>query len=180
MRGDVRFATVVLAAGLALAVAGCGSSNSSSSQSSSSGTANSGHFSAGLVTDVGGLNDKSFNHDAYLGLQAAHTRYGVATSVTESHAETDYVPNLTNYAKSRTGITVAVGFLMESAIYSVANPYSKASFAIIDGAGTVALGVTVAVGGLSAGAAGPAATRAFNSSMSCCACVNCCTRRSIR
>src|SRR2546430_14725611 len=67
-------------------------------------------FKIGLVTDTGGLNDKSFNHTAAVGLsKAASTgnicsslscknELGVQGDVTESHVGSEYVPNLTNYA----------------------------------------------------------------------------------
>lgn len=100
-------------------------------------------FTVGLVTDVGGLNDKSFNHLAYLGLLAAKHRYGVLTRVVESHAQTDYVPNLTHFAQQHTGLTIAVGFLMQSAIYAVAKAYPRQKFAIIDGAPNDAKGNVV-------------------------------------
>jgi len=100
-------------------------------------------FTVGLVTDVGGLNDKSFNHLAYLGLQAARAKYHIVARVVESHAQTDYVPNLTHFAQQHSGLTIAVGFLMQSAIYSVAKAYPRQKFAIIDGAPNDAKGNVV-------------------------------------
>lgn len=90
-------------------------------------------FTVGLVTDIGGLNDKSFNHLAYVGLQTAETQYHVVGRVIESHSQADYVPNLTNFASHHYGLTIAVGFLMEAAIYQVAKQYPNQKFAIIDG-----------------------------------------------
>lgn len=99
-------------------------------------------FSVGLVTDVGGINDKSFNHLAYVGFQSAEVRYHVKGSYVESHAATDYVPNLTYYARRNSGLTIGVGFLMESAIYQVARAYPQRKFALIDGAPSDAKGNT--------------------------------------
>ena len=100
-------------------------------------------FTVGLVTDIGGLNDKSFNHLAYVGLGEAETLYHVTGQVIESHTAADYIPNLTNFAQRRTGLTIAVGFLMQGAIYTVAKQYPGQRFAIIDGAPANAKGVTV-------------------------------------
>ena len=86
----------------------------------------------GLVTDVGGLNDRGFNHLAYLGLQKAQTDLGVHGDVTESHAASDYVPNLTNYASKKYDLVIAVGFLMASAVGQVSEQYPNVKFAIID------------------------------------------------
>ncbi len=88
----------------------------------------------GLVTDVGGLNDKSFNALANQGRQDAEKDLGVTTSVTESKKQEDYVPNLTNYAQQGYDLVIAVGFLMTNATWKVAKQFPKVNFAIIDGA----------------------------------------------
>ena len=68
-------------------------------------------FSACLVTDIGGLNDKSFNHLAYVGLQHAQ-RAGIKGRVIQSKSGSDYIPNLKACVQSGAGITIGVGFLM--------------------------------------------------------------------
>jgi basic membrane protein A len=98
-------------------------------------------YTVGLVTDIGGLNDKSFNHLAYVGLGEAETLYHVRGQVIESHSPSDYIPNLTNFAQRHTRLTIAVGFLMQGAIYTVAKQYPTQKFAIIDGSPTNAKGV---------------------------------------
>lgn len=94
----------------------------------------------GLVTDIGGLNDKGFNHLAYLGLQKAITDLSIQGDVTESHSGNDYVPNLTNYASKGYDLVIGVGFLMQAAIGQVSGQFPNVHFAIIDGAGTDANG----------------------------------------
>jgi basic membrane protein A len=88
----------------------------------------------GLVTDIGGLDDKSFNHLAYVGLQKAASDLGVETKVEESHSPSDYVPNLQALAAQKYDLVIAVGFLMDSAIKKVAKAYPDTHFAIIDDA----------------------------------------------
>ena len=56
----------------------------------------------GLVTDIGGLDDRSFNFLANLGLERAEEELGVDGRVLISKADADYVPNLTSLAKART------------------------------------------------------------------------------
>lgn len=90
----------------------------------------------GLVTDIGGLNDKGFNHLAYLGLQKAQTDLGIQGDVTESHTGDEYVPNLTKYASKGYDLVIAVGFLMQTAVGTVSGQFTKVHFAIIDGVGT--------------------------------------------
>lgn len=88
----------------------------------------------GLVTDVGGLNDKSFNSLANQGRLDAEKDLKVTTSVTESKKQEDYVPNLTNYAQQKYDLVISVGFLMTNATWKVAKQFPDVKFAIIDGA----------------------------------------------
>jgi len=106
----------------------------------------------GLVTDTGTLADKSFNHLAAVGLaRAASTgnicgkltcsgQLSVQGDVTESHANSDYVPNLTNYATRGYDLVIGVGFLMAEAVGTVSGQFPSIHFAIIDGLGTDAKG----------------------------------------
>ena len=88
----------------------------------------------GLVTDVGGLNDKSFNALANQGRLDAQSQLGVSTSVIESKKQEDYVPNLTTFAQQNYDLVIAVGFLMTNATWKVAKQFPNVKFAIIDGA----------------------------------------------
>jgi basic membrane protein A len=97
-------------------------------------------YKIGLVTDIGGLNDRSFNHLAYVGLEKAKTDFGIVDSVTESHSGNDYVPNLTSFASKNYDLVIGVGFLMQEAMGTVSGTFPNIHFAIIDGAGTDAKG----------------------------------------
>jgi basic membrane protein A len=97
----------------------------------------------GLVTDIGGLNDKGFNHLAYVGLTNAEQQLGIKGDVTESHTGDDYVPNLTNYATKGYDLVIAVGFLMGPAVGQVSQQFPNTKFAIIDSDPTDANGNSV-------------------------------------
>jgi basic membrane protein A len=86
----------------------------------------------GLVTDIGGLNDRSFNHLAYLGLQKAQSQLGVEGRVLESHSNADYIPNLSTLAQQGYDLVIGVGFLMSDAIDTVATKFPNTKFMIID------------------------------------------------
>ena len=94
---------VLLLAALALLAAGCGSKKKNAAPSTtapattapSSGSS----FKVGLSTDTGGLNDRSFNHLAYLGLQRAGRELGVQTRVVQAQSPADYIPNLSALAR---------------------------------------------------------------------------------
>ena len=98
---------------------------------SSASAAHKASFTACLVTDVGGLNDKSFNHLAYVGLQLAQT-HGIKGRVIQSKSPADYIPNLKACVQSGAGITIGVGFLMTDAMDAIASAYKSNKFAIVD------------------------------------------------
>jgi basic membrane protein A len=120
------------------AVAACGSSNNSSSGSSSSSTSTAAKPAAGknlkigLVTDIGGLNDRSFNALANKGLQDAKQQLGITGRVLISKSNADYVPNLSTLAQQNYDLVIAVGFLMSDALDTVASKFPNVKFAIID------------------------------------------------
>ena len=91
----------------------------------------------GLVTDVAGLGDKSFNFLAGEGLKQAKKKYGVEGDVTVSKSNSDYVPNLTKYALKGYDLIIAVGYLEEQAVGQVAKKFPDVKFAIIDDSVTV-------------------------------------------
>jgi basic membrane protein A len=98
---------------------------------SSASAAHSAKFSACLVTDIGGLNDKSFNHLAYVGLLHAQ-RAGVKIRVIQSHSPADYIPNFKACVQWGAGVTIGVGFLMTDSLDAIATAYPHNKFAIVD------------------------------------------------
>jgi basic membrane protein A and related proteins len=86
----------------------------------------------GLVTDIGGLNDKSFNHLAYLGVTEAQKKLGVQITVLQSKSGSDYIPNLSTLAAQHDDLVIAVGFLMGDAVKAVSAQFPSTKFAIID------------------------------------------------
>jgi basic membrane protein A and related proteins len=130
---------------LALVLGACGSSSSSStsaagggSSTSSSSSASGGSFKVGLVTDIGGLNDKGFNHLAYTGLLLAESKLGIKGTVLQSTTPADYLPNLTKLAQAGNNLVISVGFLMAAATAQVAKQFPSVHFAIIDNPASVA------------------------------------------
>jgi basic membrane protein A and related proteins len=85
-----------------------------------------------LVTDTGGLNDKSFNQSAYEGLKKAQKDLGIEGRVVTSTTGSDYIPNLLSCVKGGADLTIGVGFLMADAMNTVATSFPNSKFAIID------------------------------------------------
>jgi basic membrane protein A and related proteins len=87
---------------------------------------------AAMVTDIGGLGDKSFNDLANQGLEKAKSELGTEVKVLESKAPTDYESNLTNLATAGYSPIFAVGFLMTDTVSKVSTSFPDVTFAGID------------------------------------------------
>jgi basic membrane protein A len=121
---------------LGVVAAGCGGDDSSGSSSGSGAAATSTPekkaIKVGLVTDIGGLNDRSFNQLANQGLEKAKSELGVDGRVLTSKSNADYVPNLSTLAQQGYDLVIGVGFLMSDAMDTVATKFPNTNFAIID------------------------------------------------
>jgi basic membrane protein A and related proteins len=125
------FLTALLAvmAALALGLSACGSDDD---DGGGGGGEEGEAVKAGVVTDVGGLNDRSFNALANKGRLQAQKELGAQTRVLISKANGDYIPNLTTLAQQGYQIIVSNGFLMADATNTVASKLPNTNFAIID------------------------------------------------
>ena len=123
---------VTLVAFLAVAAVGCGSTKKSADTTTTSTTTPASSFKVGLNTDTGGLNDRGFNHLAYVGLQNAARDLGVHTRVVQSAAPSDYIPNLSALAQQGYNLVIGVGFTEIDALKAVAKTFPKTHFAIVD------------------------------------------------
>ena len=81
-------------------------------------------FKAGLVTDVGTVNDGSFNQFADEGLKAAEACFGIETDFIETANQADYNNNLTTILSSDPDVVITTGFLLADATlkFAKANP----------------------------------------------------------
>ncbi len=120
---------------LAMLLAACGSTTSGGGTPTPSHPA----IKVALVTDIGGLNDRSFNQLAYAGYKKAEAQYGFTEKVIQTQSQNDYVKNLTLAAQSA-DLVIAVGFLMQVPLDQVAKTYASKKFAIVDGCATLTIG----------------------------------------
>jgi basic membrane protein A len=120
----------------AFGIAACGSSSNDNGGGSSSSSASSApqgkKIKVGLVTDIGGLNDRSFNQLANKGLQDAVKQLGITGRVLISKQNSDYIPNLTTLATQKYDLIIGNGFLMADAVETAAKKFPQQKFAIID------------------------------------------------
>src|SRR5579859_4976184 len=135
------WATMALAVSAALAIAGCGSSSSPASTSSTTASApassapatTAAKFLGCMVTDTGGIDDRSFNASSWAGMQAAAAADpNVSVKFLQSTTQNDYTLNINTFLHANCGIVVTVGFLMGSATEAAAKANPKQKFAIVD------------------------------------------------
>ena len=112
------FATLVALLALSLLVAGCKPIGEG--------------LQVGMVSDVGGLDDASFNQNTWEGLVMAQDDLGVAAQFIESQAQADYEKNITEFGEQGYDMIITVGFLLGDATAKMAEVYPDISFGIID------------------------------------------------
>ncbi len=119
---------LIAAAGTILSA--CGSSD----KANGSGSKN---FTVGMVTDIGGVDDKSFNQSAWEGIQAFGKDNGLTKGKSgfdylQSKSDADYTTNLNKLAREHFDLIYGVGYLMQDSISEIADQRKDTNFAIID------------------------------------------------
>ena len=145
MRGKqwLLWAALIAVLALATVAAGCGGDDDEEAADTTAAPAETGGdtgdagaggeaIRVGLVTDIGGLNDRGFNSLANQGLERAADELGVETRVLESKSDADYIPNLSQLADDGYDLIISVGFLMGEATHKAAEEYPDTNFAIVD------------------------------------------------
>ncbi len=100
----------------------------------------------GMVTDMGGVDDRSFNATSWAGVSKAIEELGVEGTYLESQQQTDYATNISQYIDQGADLIVTVGFLLadDTTAFAAENP--ETNFAIVDfpSVGSNVLGLTFA------------------------------------
>ena len=115
--------TMIMSVGL---LVGCSSDDS---------TASDDIITVGMITDVGGINDESFNQTSWEGLQAVEKELGkdkVNVKYLESKQEADYTTNIEQFVDEETDLIIGVGYKLAGAIETAAKNYPDQQFAIVD------------------------------------------------
>lgn len=126
----MRIASIFAVGGLVLsAAAACGEAPDDDKNAGSGAK----KYSACMVTDVGGIDDKSFNTSAWKGLQEAKAANdNIDIKFVASKAEADYEPNLTQFVNQKCDFILAVGGLMANATSKIAKANPNQQFGIVD------------------------------------------------
>ncbi|GAA2231916.1 BMP family ABC transporter substrate-binding protein [Herbiconiux moechotypicola] len=117
------------AAALALALAGCAAPPTASDTTS---TATASDYCARMVTNSGGLDDRSFNQSSWEGLERAQEEFGIDAQVLVSTGETDLAPNVTQAVQSGCAFVLTVGYELADATAAEAEANPGTHFAIVD------------------------------------------------
>ena len=158
-----RFLAMAMSAVMVLSLAACGGnadnkkeSNASASKASttastasvsktdsasktSSTTTDKSELKIGLITDVGGIHDHSFNETSWKGLEKAKTDFGVEINYLESKTDADYTSNIETFVDEEYDLIVCVGFKLAEATKKAAEAHPETKFAIIDDASNASL-----------------------------------------
>jgi basic membrane protein A len=135
------WAKAALAVSATLVIAACGSSTSSapsgggtsSTPASTSTASTTAKFLGCMVTDTGGIDDRSFNASSWAGMQAAAAANpNITVKYLQSATASDYTPNINTFLSQKCGIIVTVGFLMGPATEAAAKANPSQKFAIVD------------------------------------------------
>lgn len=124
-------ASLVLALSLSVVLAGCGKNEEKAANEGAT-TGTKSDMKIGMVTDVGGVNDKSFNQSAWEALTAVKKDTGAEVAYLQSKDKTEYTPNLNKYVKGGYALTWGIGFDLGDDIKKVADQNPDAKLAIID------------------------------------------------
>ncbi|WP_066065129.1 BMP family lipoprotein [Neobacillus soli] len=127
--------SLVLAAGTLLGA--CGKSNDNKSTDTSKSGGKEKNFTVAMVTDIGGVDDKSFNQSAWEGLK----NYGKENGLNKgkdgydylpSQSDADYATNLNTLVRQGFDLVYGIGFLMPDAVETIATQRKDSKFAIVD------------------------------------------------
>ncbi|WP_077358204.1 BMP family lipoprotein [Virgibacillus halodenitrificans] len=127
--------------GLSMVLAACGSGSDkeekeSGGDSGSSKEAANEDFSAAMVTDIGGVDDKSFNQSAWEGLQEWGKENGLEKGngfdYAQSNEKADYIPNLNRLIRDEYDLIFGIGFELKEDLQKVAKQYPDTHFALVD------------------------------------------------
>ncbi|WP_419726146.1 BMP family lipoprotein [Terrisporobacter petrolearius] len=115
--------TMVMSVGL---LVGCGSKKDEASEKV---------VKIGMITDVGGVHDESFNQSSWEGLQAVEKELGkdkIEVKVLESKQDSDYDSNIDQFIDQEMDLIIGVGYKLDKSIEKASKAYPKQQFAIID------------------------------------------------
>lgn len=135
-----RILAVLMAATMVFSLTACGGKDTDTKEPAAENTGDvaeedktsAADLKIGLVTDIGGVEDQSFNQSAWEGLQRAQKDFGVTVNYLSSSTDADYAPNLETFVDEDYDLIISVGFLLADATKAAAEANPDIHFAIVD------------------------------------------------
>ncbi|MET0716069.1 MAG: BMP family ABC transporter substrate-binding protein [Mycetocola sp.] len=118
--------SLAMLAGAALILTGCASAPEAGGESTAA------EYCARMVTNSGGLEDRSFNQSSWEGLQEASAKYGIDVNAIVSTSETDLAPNVAQAVDTGCQFILTVGWELADATIAEAEANPDVHFAIVD------------------------------------------------
>ena len=126
-----KFLALILSLIMVLSLVACGGGEEGGDEGDAEATT----IKIGMVTDVGGVNDKSFNQTAWEGLQALAAEDATfEVNYLESKTDADYQTNINTFVDEGVDLIICVGYMLADATREAALAYPEQKFAIIDDA----------------------------------------------
>ena len=120
--------SLLLSVVMVISLVACGGGNAAPS-----GSAASGKIKIGMVTDVGGVHDQSFNQSSWEGLEKlAKEDSSFEVKYLESKTDADYATNIDTFVDNDFDLVIGVGYMLADAISNAAETYPDKKFALID------------------------------------------------
>ena len=111
----------------ALLLAGCAPAPSAQSDGPGAG-----EYCARMVTNSGGLDDRSFNQSSWEGLEEAAETYDIDVNAIVSTGEADLAPNVSQAVETGCQLVLTVGYELADATLAEATANPEVHFAIVD------------------------------------------------
>ena len=129
--------SIMLVGSAFLAACGSDKDNGKEDEKGTTGEETASEFTVAMVTDVGGIDDKSFNQSAWKGIQDFGETHNLERGdggfdYLQSDSDADYTPNLNKLVQRDFDLIFGVGFIIEEAINEIAGQRTDNQFAIID------------------------------------------------
>ena len=129
------FGFSLIALGLSVSLAACGGGKGKTAESGG-GKGDAAH-SAVIITDTGGVDDKSFNQSSWEGLQAWGKEHDLPEgskgyAYIQSNDAADYTTNIDQAVSSKFNTIFGIGYLLKDAISSAADANPDTNFVLID------------------------------------------------
>lgn len=136
MKKSKYFILLALLLIVGLVLAACGGGNDKDNTDNAGGEGED-TFSIAMVTDQGGVDDKSFNQSAWEGFKAFGEENGLEKGdggydYLQSAGDADYIPNLNQMIRRDFDLIYGVGFLLQQPIEEIAKQKPEQHFAIVD------------------------------------------------